>query len=81
MSPDDVTRATFKTRGGTPVDVVRGDPLFCVLDNTRVRFERLVNCFEASGVPGDVMVEVSSNDDGRVLPDLRHPTQVYAYGV
>jgi hypothetical protein len=77
----EVTRWAFRTFRGNPVEVVRGDPLFCTLDNTRVRFHRVVNCFESSGVPGDVMVEVSSNHDGKILPDLRHPSQVYAYGV
>lgn len=76
-----VTRWTFKTRSGVPHDLVRGDPLFCVLDNARVRFERVVDCSASSGVPGDRMVEVSSNYDGRVLPDLRHPSQLFAYGV
>ncbi len=78
---DEVRDWVFKTRSGATHAVGRGDPLFCVLDNTRVRFERMVDCSASSGVPGDWMVEVSSNYDGKVLPDLRHPSQVFAYGM
>lgn len=46
-----------------------GHPLFCSLDNTRVRFVRMVDA---------VTVEVASNEDGKILPDYRHISQVKA---
>ncbi len=73
----EVTTWRFPTRAGRWHDLTRGDPLFCVLDETRVRFNRMVFCGASES---DWMVEVTSNYDGRVLPDLRHPTQLFAYG-
>lgn len=55
---------------GEPKNVVYGDPLFCRLENKRVRFARLVD---------DQTVEVMSDEDCRVLPDWRHISHVVAY--
>lgn len=62
--------ATLTTRTGEARTVVTGDPLWCRLDNTRVRYVRTER---------DGMIAVASNETGRELPDLRHPTQVVAY--
>lgn len=62
--------ATLTTRTGETRTVATGDPLWCSLDNTRVRYVRTER---------DGMVVVASNETGRELPDLRHPTQVVAY--
>ena len=58
-------QATTKT--GTTKTVSHGDPLWCSLENRRVRFSRLI------GSAVEVM-----DDSGRVLPDWRHQTQVKA---
>lgn len=53
--------------GATPVSY--GAPLWCKLTNQRVRFNRMVD---------GSTVEVLDND-GVVLPDWRHVSQVEAY--
>ncbi|AWM40284.1 hypothetical protein GobsT_12520 [Gemmata obscuriglobus] len=63
-------QAKFKTRDGVEKTVVHGDPLFCTLDNCRVRFVRMVD---------STSVEVMDANTGRLLPDYRHPVQLFAY--
>lgn len=53
----------------TTKPVHSGDPLWDTMDNRRVRFSQQTE---------DGFIEVM-DDDCRVLPDLRHPTQVMAY--
>ncbi len=60
---------TLKNRIGEERRVLIGDPCWCVLDDTRVRFSRQLP---------DGMIEVM-NDDRTALPDLRHPSQLIAY--
>lgn len=62
-------RTTLKARNGNVKLVLTGDLLFCTLDNKFVRFVKS---------EFDGMVEVADRNTGKVLPDLRHPTQVYA---
>ena len=61
---------TFKTRTGETKRVTAGDPLFCILDERRVRFVRMVD---------STTVEVADDWTGKVLPDWRHPSQLFAY--
>ncbi len=61
--------ATLKTRDGQPKTVRMHDPVFCTLENRRVRF---------AGLEADGMVNVAE-DSGKRLPDLRHASQVLAY--
>ncbi len=61
--------ALLLTRDGVEKRVVTGDPLWCDLDKTRVRFVRMVDSYA---------VEVTDNN-GKLLPDYRHPTQVHPY--
>lgn len=79
-SLDEVRFWVFKSRSGMAHLVGRDDPLFCTLANTRVRFRRMVDP-SPGGKPTDWLVEVASNADGSVLPDLRRPNDVFAYGV
>jgi hypothetical protein len=62
-------KAEFKARLGGTKSVTRGDLMWCALDNTRVRFFRMVDSYS---------VEVTDNN-GKILPDYRHPSQLTAY--
>lgn len=65
-----MTTVTLNTVLGDGVkEVGYGHPCHDSLDNIRVR---------VSKVEPDGMVEVMDND-GRILPDLRHPTQLRAW--
>jgi hypothetical protein len=55
---------------GQPKAVTYGDPCWCRLDECRVRYVRHVD---------GTSVEVMDDRTGRVLPDLRHPTQLLVY--
>ena len=54
--------------GGTKVVGV-GHPCRCALDKCRVRIHKVVD---------STSIEVTDND-GKVLPDYRHPSQLTAY--
>ena len=58
------------TRDGQVRRVVRYDPVWDALDGKRARFW---------AVTRDGMVELADGDAARILPDLRHPSQVFAY--
>jgi hypothetical protein len=58
------------TRDGKEKTVTYGDPLWCDLDQCRVRFVRMVDSSS---------VEVMADWDGKILPDYRHPSQVHPY--
>ena len=61
--------ATLTDRFGQTKMVRHHDPVFDLIENKRARL---------SHVEPDGMIELADND-GRVLPDLRHPEQVLAY--
>lgn len=65
-----MSQTTIRARSGEAKVVRSGDPLWCSLENRRVRFCRKVD---------EYTVEVMDNDGLRVLPDYRHVSQVLAY--
>jgi hypothetical protein len=67
-SVDTFGRFASKLTGAVKV-VVRGDPVWDTLDGRRYRFARMVD---------STSVELMT-DDGKPLPDYRHPSQVFAY--
>jgi hypothetical protein len=72
-----VTRGTLADRLGRERAVTAGDLLWCKLDGCCVRFSRLVPPMWCGA---GWVVEVTDAYSGRVLPDYRHPSQVYALG-
>jgi hypothetical protein len=59
---------TNKTNQTTKTETLSwGDPMWCSLDNTRVRYSK---------TEYDGMIEVMNNDGTKILPDLRHPSQL-----
>ncbi len=61
--------ATLKTSDGQTKTVRHLDPVFDTLESKRARLSK---------VEADGMIELTDND-GKVLPDLRHASQVIAY--
>jgi hypothetical protein len=59
----------FQAKFGSPKTVNYGDPMFCTLDGIRVRFNRQID---------ETSIEVMDNN-GKILPDYRNPTQLIAY--
>lgn len=59
---------TLKTVNGTEKQVGWCDAVWCQIEKRRVRFSKQLP---------DGMVEVVT-DDGKKLPDLRHPSQLWA---
>lgn len=59
----------LRDRNGVLKPVRRLDPVWDTLDGARARLSK---------VEADGMLELTDND-GRVLPDLRHPSHVLAY--
>lgn len=64
-----MNKLTTKTKSGIEKTVHTGDPMWDTLDGKRVRFSRMIDA---------TTVEVASNETGKVLPDWRHITQLYA---
>jgi hypothetical protein len=69
MTTAQTTVTLTRVLGGGEKEVGYGHPCQDALDGIRVRISKVEN---------DGMIEVM-DDDGKVLPDLRHPTQLRAW--
>lgn len=69
MTTSSLTTAVLRDRNGKAKLVRRLDPVFDTMEKRRARLSK---------VEPDGMLELCDND-GKVLPDLRCPSQVIAY--